>query len=221
MKKFTIYLITLVMFVSLATGANAIQTKNVKEQTEINQNNAKQAKIIAEEAANNSIDKKIENLSQRYINNFRTCEPLHISQYWDVFGLKFGFKVDVNGWNGDKCSYNLTGKFEGLGKDVRELFEVPVSDEMLAKFEPIVQCDFTKDQLNIMVDAFIARSQKNEEQIKKILNNPENLYSIANQKEKLTPEEEKLIKVLTDGKTCTIPNQKELMNVFSEIMQNL
>ena len=37
----------------------------------------------------------------------------------------------------------------------------------------------------------------------------------------LTPEEEKLIKVLVGGKTCTIPNQQELMKTFTDMTNSL
>lgn len=221
MKKITNLILAIIALVSVQISANAIQTKAVQEQTQINQNTAKQAKIMADEVANSSFDKKFEILSEKYINNFRTCEPLHINQYWDVFGLKFGFKLDINGWNGDKCSYNFTGKFDSLGKDIREVFEVPISDESISKFEPIIKCDFTKDELNILVDAIIARNQRNQDQINRILKNPDDLYSIAMKKEKLTPEEEKLIKVLVGGKACTIPNQQELMKNFTDMTNSL
>ena len=40
-------------------------------------------------------------------------------------------------------------------------------------------------------------------------------------KEKLTPEEEKLIKVLVGGKACTLPNQQELMKTFTDMTNSL
>ena len=114
MKKITNLILAVAVIMTLQNTTNAIQTKAVAEQTQINQNTAKQAKIMTDEVANSSFDKKFETLSEKYINNFRTCEPLHINQYWDVFGLKFGFKLDINGWNADKCSYNFTGKFDNI-----------------------------------------------------------------------------------------------------------
>lgn len=221
MKKFTNLVLALSIIIALQNSVNAIQTNAVKEQTQINKNTAKQAQTITEEVANNSFDKKFETLTERYINNMRTCEPLHINQYWDIFGLKFGFKLDINGWNGDKCSYNLTGKFDSLGKDIRDVFEVSISDETISKFEPIVKCDFSKDELNILVDAIIARNKRNQDQINRILKNPDDLYSIAMKKEKLSPEEEKLIKVLVSGKACSIPNQQELMKTFTDMTNSL
>ena len=37
---------------------------------------------------------RLEMLSTRYSENFQNCEPLHIDQYYDVFGLKITFKAD-------------------------------------------------------------------------------------------------------------------------------
>ena len=221
MKKITNLILAIAVIMTLQNTTNAIQTKAVAEQNKINQNTAKQAKIMTDEVANSSFDKKFETLSEKYINNFRTCEPLHINQYWDDFGLKFGFKLDITGWNADKCSYNFTGKFDSLGKDIRDVFEIPISDEVISKFEPIIKCDFTKEELNILVDAIIARNKRNQDQINRILKNPDDLYSIAMKKEKLTPEEEKLIKVLVGGKACTIPNQQELMKTFTDMTNSL
>ena len=204
MKKITNLILAIAVIMTLQNTTNAIQTKAVAEQNKINQNTAKQAKIMTDEVANSSFDKKFETLSEKYINNFRTCEPLHINQYWDVFG-----------------SYNFTGKFDSLGKDIRDAFEIPISDEVISKFEPIIKCDFTKEELNILVDAIIARNKRNQDQINRILKNPDDLYSIAMKKEKLTPEEEKLIKVLVGGKACTIPNQQELMKTFTDMTNSL
>lgn len=66
----------------------------------------------------------------------------------------------MNGWVDNKCSLEMTGKISGIGKDIRDVFEVKISDDAIAKIEPFVKCNFTKDQMNIIVDAIIARNQK-------------------------------------------------------------
>lgn len=215
MKKIKIIIAATVLLICTPLISNAIQTQNIGEQQAINKNTAEQVQIISKDAEKEAVD-KVNTLTERYLNNFRECEPFHISQSLDMFGLKLSFKMDINGWVDNKCSYYLTGKIGGLGKDAREVFEIPVSDEALAKIEPIIQCNFTREQLNILVDAIIARNERNSEQISKILQNPE--ADITPEKPKLTPEEEKLVQMIMEGKACTIPNMNELMQNFSELM---
>ena len=121
----------------------------------------------------------------------------------------------MNGWVDNKCSLEMTGKISGIGKDIRDVFEVEISDDAIAKIEPLVKCNFTKDQMNIIVDAIIARNQKNETQIRQMLEKPTKKYK--DEPTKLTKEEEALVAMLLSG-ACTIPNQEELMKNLTEIM---
>ena len=63
MKKITNLILAVAVIMTLQNTTNAIQTKAVAEQTQINQNTAKQAKIMTDEVANSSFDKKFETLS--------------------------------------------------------------------------------------------------------------------------------------------------------------
>ena len=136
----------------------------------------------------------------------------------DIFGLKISFQVDINGWVNNKCSYYMTGNIGGLGKDIREVFNInqSVTDEQIAKFKPVIECNFSKDELNTMVDAFVARSKRNTTQIAQMLEKPNKQYNDSIQK--LTPEEEKLVQMITTGNVCKIPNSAELMEQFSQFI---
>lgn len=217
MKKIKILALAVVMFLGVQSASNAIQTTNLNEQKAINKNVAIQAR---ETGATNPYEafavEKLDTLVSRYYNNLRECEPLHISEYIDIFGLKVGFKIDMNGWVDNKCSLEMTGKISGIGKDIRDVFEVKISDDAIAKIEPLVKCNFTKDQMNIIVDAIIARNQKNETQIRQMLEKPTKKYK--DEPTKLTKEEEALVAMLMSGGACTIPNQEELMKNLTEIM---
>ena len=195
MKKIKILALAVVMFLGVQSASNAIQTTNLNEQKAINKNVAIQAR---ETGATNPYEafavEKLDTLVSRYYNNLRECEPLHISEYIDIFGLKVGFKIDMNGWVDNKCSLEMTGKISGIGKDIRDVFEVK----------------------NIIVDAIIARNQKNETQIRQMLENP--TKKIKDEPTKLTKEEEALVAMLMSGGACTIPNQEELMKNLTEIM---
>ncbi len=218
MKKLKSLLIISALLVFIPTATNAMQTKAVKEQQAVNKNSARQMQEMTDKNELFTVDQKIDILSKKYLNNFRTCEPLHISESMDIFGLKISFQVDINGWVNNKCSYYMTGNIGGLGKDIREVFNInqSVTDEQIAKFKPVIECNFSKDELNTMVDAFVARSERNATQIAQMLEKPNKKYNDSAQK--LTPEEEKLVQMITTGNVCKIPNSSELMEQFSQFI---
>ena len=218
MKKLKSLLIISALLVSIPTATNAMQTKAVKEQQAVNKNSARQMQEMTDKNELFTVDQKIDILSKKYLNNFRTCEPLHISESMDIFGLKISFQVDINGWVNNKCSYYMTGNIGGLGKDIREVFNInqSVTDEQIAKFKPVIECNFSKAELNTMIDAFIARNERNTTQIAQMLEKPNKKYNDSIQK--LTPEEEKLVQMITTGNVCKIPNSSELMEQFSQFI---
>lgn len=218
MKKLKSLLIISALLVSIPTATNAMQTKAVKEQQAVNKNSARQMQEMTDKNELFTVDQKIDILSKKYLNNFRTCEPLHISESMDIFGLKISFQVDINGWVNNKCSYYMTGNIGGLGKDIREVFNInqSVTDEQIAKFKPVIECNFSKDELNTMVDALVARNERNTIQIAQMLEKPNKKYNDSIQK--LTPEEEKFVQMITTGNVCKIPNSSELMEQFSQFI---
>lgn len=218
MKNIKTLLLTLAVLAISTTCVDAATSVNVKEQKAINQKTATVVKSNLE-ADDLSFYNKFEQLSTRYLNNFRECEPIHISQSIDLFGLKISYKIDVNGWQDNKCGYMLTGKIGGIGKDIREVFDIKISDEEIAKFEPIIKCDFTKEQLNILVDAIIANYNKKATIMSELLQDPTEKYTAASDKNKLTPEEEKLVKMIAGGKACSIENMNTLLQNFNSTTQ--
>lgn len=218
MKKLKSLLIISALLVSIPTIANAMQTKAVKEQQAVNKNSARQMQEMTDKNELFTVDQKIDILSKKYLNNFRTCEPLHITESLDFFGLKISIQVDINGWVNNKCSYYMTGNIGGLGKDIREVFNInqSVTDEQIAKFKPVIECNFSKAELNTMIDAFIARNERNTIQIAQMLEKPNKKYNDSIQK--LTPEEEKFVQMITTGNVCKIPNSSELMEQFSQFI---
>ena len=218
MKRLKSLLIISALLVSIPTVTNAMQTKAVKEQQAVNKNSARQMQEMTDKNELFTVDQKIDILSKKYLNNFRTCEPLHITESMDIFGLKISFQVDINGWVNNKCSYYMTGNIGGLGKDIREVFNInqSVTDEQIAKFKPVIECNFSKAELNTVVDAFVARSERYTTQIAQMLEKPNKKYNDSAQK--LTPEEEKLVQMITTGNVCKIPNSSELMEQFSQFI---
>lgn len=218
MKRLKSLLIISALLVSIPTATNAMQTKAVKEQQAVNKNSAQQMQEMTDKNELFTVDQKIDILSKKYLNNFRTCEPLHITESLDFFGLKISIQVDINGWVNNKCSYYMTGNIGGLGKDIREVFNInqSVTDEQIEKFKPVIECNFSKAELNTMIDAFIARNERNTIQIAQMLEKPNKKYNDSIQK--LTPEEEKFVQMITTGNVCKIPNSSELMEQFSQFI---
>lgn len=218
MKKIKSLLIISALLVSIPTATNAMQTKAIKEQQAVNKNSARQMQEMTDKNELFTVDQKIDILSKKYLNNFRTCEPLHITESLDFFGLKISIQVDINGWVNNKCSYYMTGNIGGLGKDIREVFNInqSVTDEQIEKFKPVIECNFSKAELNTMIDAFIARNERNTIQIAQMLEKPNKKYNDSIQK--LTPEEEKFVQMITTGNVCKIPNSSELMEQFSQFI---
>ena len=221
MKKVKILVATLAFVVLGQTVSNAIQSGNLPAQKEVNKNTVKQVQLEKSAAVSEAIE-KVGMLTDRYYKNLRTCEPVHVHYSMDIFGLKFGFKIDINGWNNDnKCEYRMAVNLDSLGKDIREVYDVKVTDEQLEKIKPVLECNFTKEQLNLMVDAIVARNQLKEEQLKEMLANPNEKYVNNKKYSKMTPEEEKLVAVLMTGNVCTVPNKEELMNQITEVMHSI
>ncbi len=214
MKNISKWILISLLLVGTYSVANAIQSPNIEEQKSINQNVVEQAqgKTVT---TPNIFEEQLNALSARYMNNFRQCEPLHVNQYLDIFGLKLGFKLDINGWVDNKCSYEIKGRIDGIGKDIREVFNINIEDEAISKIEPIIKCDFTKDQLNILVDGMIARSET-KEQVRDMLQDPAEKY--VARKIKTSEAEQKMHKMIAESNACTIPNMEELMQNFSNLM---
>lgn len=210
MKNLQKIILSTALVLAIPTIALAIQTNTVDVTKNINKSTAEQIK----EAGDTSILTGITALADRYTTNFRTCEPIHLKNSIDLFGLKINYQFDINGWINNKCSYYMTGSIDGLGNDIREVFNIKTTDETIAKIKPVIQCDFTKEQLNILVDGIIAAQER------KLLETESKATSKSiKNKTKLSPEEEKLAEMLFSGNVCTIPNQEELMKNVSELFE--
>ena len=207
MNKMKLLVLATALIVGIPSIAGALQTSNVEVAKDVNQDTAVQVREVGAAAVDS-----VTELMDRYMTNFRTCEPLHISQAIDIFGLKAFYQFDINGWVDNKCSYYMTGNIGGLGKDIRDVFKVKATDEDIAKIKPIVQCNFNQEQLDILVDGFIAAQER------KINEKVMPISDKSSTKKKLSPAEEKMMEMLMGGQVCTIPNQEQLMQDFSKLM---
>lgn len=205
--KFLVFASALILAVPSIAGA--IQTNSIEVTKDVNQDTALQVREAGTAAA---IDGATQ-LLNRYMTNFKTCEQVHLNQSVDLFGLKMSYQFDINGWVDNKCSYYMTGNIGGLGRDIRDVFEVKASDEMIAKIKPIIQCNFTQEQLDILVEGFVAAQER---KVSEKISGLDAKTSTG--KQKLSPAEEKMMQMLMSSGACTIPNQEELMKNVSELM---
>ena len=217
MKNIKVLNIIFAILFTIQLGAIAIQPKNIEMQENINTTKRQISNTQTQQIEN--FTKQIEELTNRYYNNLKTCVPVHYNQNMDIFGLKINFQIDINGWNrNNKCEYYMTGNIGGIGKDIKETFNVDINEEKLAKIKPIIQCNFSKQQLEIIGNAIIARNQNNTTYIKKLLSDPKEIQQITDQKSTLTKEEEELLKMLINNNSCSILNFEEIMNNLSDLM---
>lgn len=209
------FLVLLLVFLA-GVQCMALQANSIENVKNINKNTAVQ--VEEGKAPVNPLEYlgKYNALMDRYAKNFRECEPLHMSQSVDFFGFKFSYKVDVNGWVDNKCSYYMTGNVGGIGKDIREIFNVKVADDTIAAIKPELKCNFTKEQLNIVVDGFIAAQERKMAEATEASLSAEK--SLSYKKTKLSPAEEKLVAMLVTENVCVVPNKDELMNQFNKLV---
>ncbi len=206
----------LMLAILAGTQCIALQTNSIEGAKNINKNTAIQVKKGTTSTNLLEYMSKYNELMNRYVKNFRSCESLHMNQSIDLFGLKISYQIDVNGWVDNKCSYYMTGNIGGIGKDIREVFNVKATDETIAAIKPKLKCNFTQSQLNTLVDGFLAAQERKMAEAAETSMSAEK--SIAYKKTKLSPAEEKLVAMLVTENVCTVPNKDELMEQFNKLV---
>ena len=208
MGKMKFLVLASAFMLAVPTIAGAIQSNAIDVSADVNQSTAVQVREAGTAAALDAVT----DLANRYMTNLRTCEPVHLSQSLDLFGFKLSYQFDINGWVDNKCSYYMTGNIGALGNDIRDVFKVEASDELIAKIKPVIQCNFDQEQLDILIDGFeAAQSRKVSEKMGVAEKTPTG-------KPKMSLEEEKMMQMLMSGQACTVPNQEELMQNFTALM---
>ena len=218
MKKFKLLTLIAGLFLLTLNVTGAIPAPNISGQKEISDNTVT---AINENPATLSsgidTDKQFQMLTDRYMGHIKNCTPFHFNNYLDLFGLKISLQADINGWNANnKCEYYISANIGGIGDDIREIFGLNFKDEEIAKIKPVINCAFTQDQLNIIVDALKSHSEQQKQYIKEVMNKPNK--DITPQKQKMTPQEERATQMLLTSGACQIPNTEELMQQFSNLM---
>lgn len=198
------------------TPADSVQT-----QREIIDNPSNDSETDSTNVDKSEVSDKLEpvqsKLTDDIIKDLRTCKP-HDEKYdFDLFGLNLSFRINIKGWNNDKCEYHMSAKVNSLGEEFRKSFGITIDDKKVSKIEPKVECAFTKKQLNLLVDAVVEEDKRNVEQVNKLLNDPNAVYDLPSSNE-LTPSEKKLMDMLSQGEVCTVVNMDELIQQFSELM---
>jgi hypothetical protein len=215
MRNLKIFAILTIMLIG-AQITTAIQPVVINEPQLVNEDTVIQARK-SNDNLNKFSSEKLDMLAKRYRNDLKECVPFHFNQYIDFFGLKIYFNIDINGWINNKCEYKISGQIKSIGKDIREVYEVKISDEQIAKFQPVVECHFDKSQLEVFVDGLFSKPGGEKSTISKMLESPEKKFN--KNTTKLTPEEEKLAMMIMTENVCQVPNKEELMKQFEELAQ--
>lgn len=140
---------------------------------------------------------------EQLVSFLKSCQPYNENININLFGFDATLNIHSDGKTNDKCTYELTGKINKIPEQLVQGSQYPLSDYMA--FEPKVNCAFTQEQLNTLVDAFA-------ESINEFNSENANVSrSAAKQhvKNKLA-NNEKLISVFRDSKACTLSNLSEL-----------
>ena len=87
MGKMKFLVLASALMLAVPTIAGAIQTNSIDVVKDVNQDTAVQIREAGTAAAVDTVTKLVD----RYITNFRTCEPIHISHSTNLFGLKIAF----------------------------------------------------------------------------------------------------------------------------------
>ncbi len=194
----------------------AIQTINVDEQKAVSQTTNTKYQEFAKSGVNSETYLQLAELGKRYSNNFRNCEQVHFLQDIDLFGLKLSIKADVNGWIDNKCSYEMSFKVGGLGKDINDVYGLNIKDEDISKIEPKVVCNFSQEELNTLVDAVLASIKRAEETKSIEVSDKTDTKSSQSQ---LLPEEKKAIGMLIGSGACTAPDMSSIITQYSELVK--
>ena len=191
--------------------SDSVQT--TRELKEENQSDIKDEKVQSSDKPE-SVQSK---LTDEIIDDLRSCKPQDEKYNFDIFGLNLSFRINIKGWKNEKCEYHMSAKVNSLSEDFRKSFGITVEDKKISKIEPKVECGFTKEQLNLLVDAVIEEDKRNVEQVNKLLKDPNAALELNNSNE-LTPSEKQLMDMLSQGEVCTIVNMDELIKQFSELV---
>jgi hypothetical protein len=207
MNKLKVILAIFALLIGTVAIANVSPQTSLYDYNDLIQNTYDQMSTVNNITENRM--NKIDLLGKRYLDNFRNCEPIYLNQYINWFGLKIGVNIEAKGWVDNKCEYDIKAKLDGLGKDIKEIYNIKISDKQLSQIEPQIKCGFTKEQLNALVD-YITTEEKNVNNSKIKKENPE----------KLTPEDKEFLSHFMDGNICTVVNMETLKPQILELMQS-
>ncbi|MBD5401922.1 hypothetical protein HDR58_03850 [bacterium] len=210
---------TIILISALLIGTQSIANMAIKstmETTAIPETVRPAQSSEQEEKDTTDIEEIQSKITPEFVEELKACKPYDEESEIDIMGIKFAFKIKINGWADNKCNYKMSGKITGLSKEFRKSFDIKIADSEIAKFEPQIECGFTKEQLNVAIDAIIEEDQRNIAQINRILKNPEEAYNIPSTND-LTPQEKKLIDMIVEDNVCRVPNMDQLMQQFTDM----
>jgi len=173
-------------------------------------------KTLRQTAVWNESNEQIETfLTDDVMDVLKSCKPMDEKVDFELEGMEMFFHFKIGGWIENKCVFNFSGKIKKLGDSFRKAFPVAIQDSTISKIEPKVQCEFNKDQLEILIAAIVEEDKRTVEKVNQILKDPQAPYPPRSNE--LTPNEVLLVNMISQQNVCKILNMDDLMTQFDEL----
>lgn len=142
----------------------------------------------------------------------KECKPYEENIDVDIFGINFTINIKSDGMVNDKCSYALSGKINSISESTRDEYNIYIPNSEISEIEPKIKCDFTQEQLALLIDTIADKSGDFTTGGASIKN------AIYKQKSKqLSTNDEKVISMFEKGNVCSITNKEELIQQISKL----
>jgi len=132
---------------------------------------------------------------EQFVSFLKSCQPYNENININFFGFDATLNIHSDGRINDKCSYEFSGKINNIPEQVVQASQYPLAD--YAAYSPKLSCQFTQEQLDIVVDALTESINEFNKYGEKEANVKQNAkYKLVNN--------EKLLSVFKDRKTCSL-----------------
>lgn len=149
-------------------------------------------------------------------NNIKTCKPYSENMSTEYMGMKMDYKIEILGWQNNKCILNFTSNINGAGSSFENQYGVNASDVQIVGFAPKIRCAFSKEQLKYVGDSILQEEERNNGAQNNMLKNPNNinLFDIN----AFSGSDAKLLQVIMGDRACEITNLQDLNNMFEGLL---
>lgn len=211
MKKLYFIFTLALIFVGTQVFADVVTTRRRVQPTQNNSSQETNYKPTKTEVKNTPITKKETRLSR----NVKNCRRYSESLDSDVSGVAFNFKIDILGWQDDRCIVNFAAKSEGITSMFEAINGIDPSRAKIQIFEPKVRCEFTKQQLERVGDSILQEEERSSNLNVNMLKDPSSIT--LPKLSELSGSDAALMDVLLNDRACTILNAPDSNAMFNSL----